>query len=65
MVSIQGPPRTNAAVCCPTVQTHLVQCQGGIFPRQVLGLLHVILQRFIETHVLLERRARGVVQLPE
>lgn len=65
-------PHSNTAVCCPTVQTHLVQRQGGVFLRQrvcqflqLLCLLHVIFQRFIETDVLLEHGARGVVQLPE
>lgn len=60
------------AVCCPLGQTHLVQSHGGVFLRQrsrqllqVLRLLHVMLQGFIKTHVLLEHGARGLVQLPE
>lgn len=66
MVSIQGRPvpNSNTAVCCPMVQTYLVQCQGGIFLSQrvcqflqVLCLLYVIFQCFIETDVLLEHRA--------
>ena len=65
-------PNSSAAVCCPLVQTNLVQRQGSVNRlqrafqfMQVLCLLHVILQRFIETDVLLEHRVRGVVQLPE
>lgn len=69
MVSVV--PDSDTAVTCPMVQTHLVQCQGGVFLSQrgcqllqVLRLLHVILQRFVEADILLEHGARRIVQLP-
>lgn len=65
-------PDSDTAVTCPMVQTHLVQCQGGVFLSQrscqflqVLRLLHVILQRFVEADILLEHGARGIIQLPK
>lgn len=73
MASIQGQPGLNSytTVCYPLVQTCLVQFQGGLFLScrtrqsvQVLCLLYVIFQSFIQTDVLLKHRARGIVQLP-
>ena len=68
----KGLPNSNAAVWCPLVQTNLVQRQGSVNRlqrvfqfMQLLCLLHVVLQRFIQTDVLLEHGVRGVVQLPE
>lgn len=62
----------NTAVCCPTARTYLVQCQQGIFLCQCICqflqafcFLYVIFQCFIETDVLLEHRACGIIQLPK
>lgn len=63
---------SNTAVCCPMAQTYLVQCQRSIFLcqcicqfLQVFCFLYVIFQCFIETDVLLEHRACGIIELPK